>query len=282
MQEKVLCWKWSPNGIEKLTFANEKTPDSFDEASILIPVGAYTTFRTYHKFSALHFPSHIQRLEETARLIQKEIRLDHQKFHLAVRNALSAAPWDECRVRITVLPESEGNTIFIFLEELLTPSPEQYQMGVNVVTIKARRENPKAKLSGFLPIARNYRGQSDTSAHELLMVSEDNEILEGLSSNFFAVRNGVLHTAGSGILEGITRSFVLEIARKLNFPLSFDAIQLEDVARLDESFITSSSRGILPVVKIDDIQIGQGKPGQLTMLLSSEFEEKLDGNLEEI
>jgi branched-chain amino acid aminotransferase len=279
----VICWKHTNlTGLEKLDLEPGNEPQTLDQASFLIPAGAYTTFRTYQKAFGLHFSNHLTRLEETARISNHSIDLNKPGLRSALRSALAETPWLECRVRITIDLESEGQISYIFLEELHIPTQEQYQNGVAVTTIRTRRENPKAKLSTFIPLATYYRDQAREKAYEILMASEDREILEGTSSNFFAVHDGILRTAGSGVLEGITRTFVLEIAKKLKIPVAFDAVRVDEIVGLSEAFITSSSRGILPVVRIDDTLIGSGKPGEITGKLRREFDVRVADNLEKI
>ncbi|MHC1784774.1 MAG: aminotransferase class IV [Anaerolineaceae bacterium] len=281
--EKIQCWKFSAlTGLEKMKFGAGKEPQTLDEASLSIPPGAYTTFRTYKKIYALHFTFHLARLEETARITNHIILLDENTFRLKLRTVLSKAPWTECRVRVTLDLDSSSDSFFIFLEKLHIPTLEQYRCGVRVNTIRAQRENPKAKLSSFLPMAASFREKSIEAVYETLMAGDNGEVLEGLSSNFFSIKDGRIRTAGSGVLMGITRTYVLEIAEKLCIPVSQEGVRMDEIASLEEAFITSSSRGILPVVQIDCQKIGKGKPGPITKKLSDEFLRRLEENLEKV
>jgi branched-chain amino acid aminotransferase len=281
--EKIQCWKGSAlTGLEKMCFAAGGEPQTLDEASLSIPPGAYTTFRTFKKYYALHFAAHLARLEETARITNHNIHLDERIFRLNLRSVLSEASWVECRIRVTLDLNSGGNIFFIFLEELHLPTQEQYLIGVHVNTIRAQRENPIAKLSSFLPMAGSLRGQVKKTSYETLMTGDNGELLEGLSSNFFCIKDGVLRTAGRGVLVGITRTYVMDIAEKLHVPVSLEGARIDEITGLDEAFITSSSRGILPVIQIDGQIIGNGKPGPLTKKLSDEFLRRLKDNLEKI
>jgi branched-chain amino acid aminotransferase len=281
--EKIQCWMFSTlAGLEKMRFGAEKDPQTLDQASLLIPPGAYTTFRTYKKFYALHFAFHLARLEETARITNHEIHLDERTIRQNLRTVLFTAPWVECRVRLTLDLDSGGGRFDIFMEKLRIPTPEQYRKGVCVNTIYAQRENPKAKLSSFLPLAASLRTQVKENAYETLMLSETGELLEGLSSNFFCFQSGRLKTAGSGVLDGITRKYVLDVAGEMGVPVSLEGVRKEEIPGLEEAFLTSSSRGILPVVQIDNQIIGNGKPGPLTKKLGNEFLRQLEENLEKI
>jgi branched-chain amino acid aminotransferase len=123
------------------------------------------------------------------------------------------------------------------------------------------------KDTRFISAARDAYHELPAGAHEGLMLAEDGTLLEGLSSNFFAVREGILHTEDVRVLPGITRGLVLDLARGL-LPRATGAVRLDQVPELSEAFLTSVSRGILPAVRIDGAQVGDGKPGAVTRELS--------------
>jgi branched-subunit amino acid aminotransferase/4-amino-4-deoxychorismate lyase len=93
------------------------------------------------------------------------------------------------------------------------------------------------------------------------------QIFETTRANFFIVdRGGTVITAGSGILGGITRSKVLEAARR-HFPVEERGVGLSELKTAREAFITSSTKRVMPVVQVDDLTIGSGKPGETTLRL---------------
>jgi len=106
--------------------------------------------------------------------------------------------------------------------------------------------------------------------HEGLLVAADGSLLEGLSSNFFAVRQGVLHTEEERVLLGVTRGLVLELAREI-LPTDPTALRRAQLAEVSEAFLTSVSREVLPVVQIDGQVIGDGHPGPQTRALMQAF-----------
>jgi len=132
------------------------------------------------------------------------------------------------------------------------------------------RDNPAAKDTRFIATASAAYQGLPPGVHEGLMVADDGSILEGLSSNFFAVRDGVLRTEGDRALSGITRSIVLEVAGGL-LPVSLTPIRIADLPRVTECFLTSVSREILPVRRIDDVRIGADAPGGVTRQLIAAF-----------
>ena len=101
-------------------------------------------------------------------------------------------------------------------------------------------------------------------------MAPDESLLEGLSSNFFAVRDGVLHTEGDRVLLGVTRALVLEVAQGI-LPVQRTAVRRGRLPELSEAFITSVSREVLPVVRIDGQVIGDGRPGPKTRAVMQAF-----------
>jgi branched-chain amino acid aminotransferase len=248
--------------------AREKGPaESLAGASSRLPHGAYTTLRTYGGDRVVRFAQHVRRLEESA---GTPGALDEDGVRAGVAAAVRAGAYPESRLRLTWVPPR----LFAAVERFEPLAPALYAGGVACVTLPVRRQNPHAKDTRFLETAAAAYGALPEGRHEGLMVGEDGSILEGLSSNFFAVREGILHTEEERALLGVTRSLVLEVARNV-LPLATTAIRVDQLGEVGESFITSASRGILPVVKIDEAWIGSGKPGALTCDLRARFEDQI-------
>jgi branched-chain amino acid aminotransferase len=166
----------------------------------------------------------------------------------------------DLRIRVVLDLADFVGEIYIMVEILKTPSPGAYHSGVRVITCQLQRDNPKAKLTASIPVADKIRGQLPTGVEEALMVDEVGRILEGLTSNFFAVKGGELWTNEEGVLSGITRLLVLDEAVRIELPVNFRSITITEIHDLEEAFITSSSRGILPVKQIDEVRVGDRKP----------------------
>ena len=255
--------------------------NSLDDASRQLPAGVYTTFRTYQKRYAVSLLEHFDRLESSARLSGTAISLDHERLRQELRSALNYFEPTEARVRISVDLTVNPGDVYLSLEELHTPTVDQYRDGVAVITRKMHRENPEAKATNFILEAEKVRHEiNPQEINEVLMISEDDHVLEGLSSNFFGIQNEVLITAEEGILPGITRKMAIEIARQLGYFVVYRNIQREELPKLDEAFITSASRAILPVTRINNRLVGTGKVGNTTRELQVAFQKILDASLE--
>jgi branched-chain amino acid aminotransferase len=250
-----------------------ETP-TMNAASAALPAGAYTTFRTYARERVLRLGQHVRRLEESAQLLGMAGRLDEGDVRRGLAEVLRHTGYPESRFRLTFTPSH-----FYISIEPFTPYPQAlYETGVACRTLTLRRNNPHAKSTAFIASAGDAYKALPTGVHEGLMVAADGAVLEGLSSNFFALLGGVLHSEQGRALQGVTQALVLEVARACapEIGQSPVAVQVGDLPHLAECFISSVSREIMPVVKIDDLTIGGGTPGPLTQRLQQGLRELID------
>lgn len=242
--------------------------------------GVYTTLRTYQGNKVLLLQEHLRRLEHSGQLSGITISIDETGVRKCIRALLNKATGKDIRVRI-MIPFAHPQEIIGLASVLNPPSLEDYHIGVAVETRKMHRENPEAKVTQFVQTASEIRKQIGKETHEIIMVNEDGKFLEGLSSNFFAVHHGEIWTAEEGILPGITRKIVMQCIKEWQFPLIPEGYPYERLFEIDEAFITSTSRGILPVRKIDQYNLPEA-PGEITRQLSLCYQKKLSEMLEEI
>lgn len=277
----ITIWKVNHSDLERVDFPAEI--QSLDQGTQLLPDGAYTTFRTYQgRTAVLRLGDHFDRLEQSAALVGRIEHLARNDIRLALRSALNHFASEEARVRIILDLLMQPGEIYLLIEPLRTPPADLYHDGVRVVTRYFQRENPLAKQTVFIHQADLVRHSLPTGVHEAVMVSESHEILEGLTSNFFGVCGGTLYTAAEGVLEGITRSLLLEVAAANGIPIQYNPILVNQITTLDEAFITSASRAVLPVVQIDDVMIGSGRPGQVTLELLAAYQARIGRELDTI
>jgi len=183
---------------------------------------------------------------------------------------------------LTIDLQGQVGRVYVLAAVLEIPSLEDYQQGVMVITTPLQRSNPKAKLTGSIRRAEQVRSQMSPGMHEALMLGEDGRILEGLSSNFFAVKSGEAWTAEEGVLSGITRALVLQEIKRAGIPLRLSPVTIDELPFLDETFITSSSRAVLPVRQVDGLVIGGGSPGPLTQRIARLYHERISIELDPI
>src|SRR3989442_2462618 len=162
---------------------------------------------------------------------------------------------------------------------LITPLGERdmqrFARGYKLITTNLQRVSPEAKTTSYVAAVRALKEAALRGADDALFVNKQGHVLEATRSNFFIFRGDTLVTPREGILIGITRNVVLDLARG-RFPIEERPILPDELPQADETFITSSSREIVPVVQIDDLVIGNGRPGKRTYELEQRFIEMID------
>ncbi len=251
-----------------------------------LALGVYSIARTFDHNKFLHLDHHLARTANSMRLLGWDYPLDEARLRQAIHTLCTAFPAPEMRVRIDVLAEPAlalGTTS----RELLALAPfvpltdDFYAHGVAVdFATGLTRDNPLIKTADFAEARKHigHIGRADAS-YEALLVDADGNILEGTSSNFYGIRGGALYTAGQGVLEGITRSIMLDLARELPMAVHTTPVKVAAIEQLDEAAISSSSRGLLPVVQIGNTLIGNGHPGPYTQRLIAAYNEFVAHNI---
>jgi len=238
---------------------------SLAEATSRLPAGAYSTLRTYGGDGLVRLRDHVRRLEESAAAQGQAVRLREDEVRRALARVLQATRYAESRLRLTLAPPG----LFACIEPFEPPSRELYEHGALCATVPVRRAIPQAKDTRFIALARRAHESLPPGVHEGLIVGEDEAILEGLTSNFFSLCDGRLYTESGRALSGVTRAVVLELA--LEVPVAGRAIRLGELPQASECFLTSVSREVMPVVRVDDQTVGDGRPGELTKILMGRF-----------
>jgi branched-chain amino acid aminotransferase len=257
----------------------DRTGPSLDAVSLRLPNGAYTTLRTYDTDRIIGLSAHLQRLIESSALLQRPYPIDPAAIRSALRDVIAREKQPALRVRVTV--PLDVADIFISVEPFEVYPAVFYQQGVRCATTCLSRHTPLAKSTDFIAPSRESKAALDPDIHELLIVNRAGEILEGISSNFYAVIDAVLRTAGQDVLEGVTRRIVLQEAASV-IPIEYRPVKVSELDRAAEAFITSSSREVMPVVQIDDQVIRNGQPGSITQTLLEKYRAELARNAETI
>lgn len=154
-----------------------------------------------------------------------------------------------------------------------TPKPHEVTQGVKVITQPdARWQRCDIKSIGLLPNVLAKQEAARKNCREAWLIKENGtDISEGAVSNAYIITKSgelITHHADEQILGGVTRDVVLKLARKAKIPVAERAFNLHDIKNAAEAFITSTSANVLPVVKVDDMLIGSGRPGEITRKLN--------------
>jgi branched-chain amino acid aminotransferase len=277
----VICWKCNS---EKNRYWLEKVneAENLDEASGRLASGVYTTFRTYQHNKALRLEDHFDRLEKSAALQGKPIAFERYLLRKALRDVVNQFKDGDSRLRIHCAYEADHYEIYL-MGEPFTPIPDEtYKSGVSVKSLDIHRENPISKATSFIEQTQTIRMARPAEIHEYIMVDDSGRILEGLTSNIFIIRTDKIWTAEKGILPGITRQIVLEVIAGSGIEVIFEGYPLREIASADEAFLTSASRGVLPVSRFNDRSIGTGMPGNLTIKIKENYEKWLQSGLRSV
>jgi branched-chain amino acid aminotransferase len=268
----------APDGLRPAPY----TADSLADAEQHEPHdGVYTITNTFRVTQVLKLDAHLDRMENSARLAGISLMLDRPRLRAALRGMILESGFGDVRFRVTA-PAHDPATLILSVEPFRPPAPEVYRNGVRVVTVPgAHRDNPGAKTSGWLHDRKAIESAFPAGVYTGILLGENDALLEGMSSNFYAIMDGALHTAVEGVLPGISQQIVLDTAPSV-LPLHTTPVTMADLPRVQEAFITSASRGIVPVVQIDEHVLGNGMPGPLTLRLRDAYQAWVDAHLEEI
>ena len=240
--------------------------------------GVYTALRTFKHNCFLELGQHLRRLRTSMLRFGMTEELHTERVCRALHELCSAYPGDDMRVRIDVLAASAiargvNSSVLIALAPFTAPDEAKYRDGVSLVSTRAlERPDPLTKTARFADQRRALmKGLRD--AEDGLLVSPQGRVLEGASSNFYALVGGVLRSAGEGVLQGITRSIVLDLAHRNGIEVCLDAVDTGELASAEEAAISSSSRGLMPVVRIDGEAVSNAKVGPVMSMLRLAYED---------
>ncbi|CAG0969107.1 putative branched-chain-amino-acid aminotransferase [Anaerolineales bacterium] len=283
---------------------------SLDEMTRELPMGFYTTFSTLSggtKVLGLH--THLQRLYIPALELGLVPSVNESTLRIRLAELAKTNLPKESRIRL-ILTKDNG-TIYVGIQPF-EPLPESvYYDGVHVITSNVSRSDPRIKGTDFITQSAEQRKLVKGDVFEVLL-THDGKILEGMTSNFYVIarakpeaiskhagrllrrqerpaRNDVtLITAQKGILLGVTRRAVLRLARGEGMSIEYRAPEAN--GNFDEAFLTSSSRGVVPIVSIDGSPVGEGRRraepveavGDWTKRLMKAYREYVERKAEEI
>ncbi len=251
---------------------------TLDEMTRNLPQGFYTTFSTLsHGTKVMGLHTHLQRLYLPALEHGLTPSVSEPALRLRIAELARMNLPKESRIRL-ILTKNDG-VIYIGIQPFEPMSRSIYENGVKVVTAELARHDPRVKDTGFISSSVEQRKHLGKNVFEVLLV-KNGKILEGMTSNFYAVNGKTLVTAQSGILLGVTRRAVLRLARGQGMSIEYHAPKLNE--KFDEAFLTSSSRGVVPIVSIDNKSVGQGRVGDWTKKLIMAYAGHVDRKAEKI
>jgi len=280
----------------RLSDSAHATVSVFDHG-FLYGEGIYETMRTYNGVPFL-FDRHMRRMRASAQLMLLPIPLADGELEGRCRETMRAAglgdgPAAEAYLRILVTrgvgelsydpAACPSPTVVIIAKPHVDPPPAVYERGVTLSIVSVVRNhpdtvNPVIKSNNLLNNALAMQEAFRRGAFEGVMRNYRGELAECTMSNLFVVRNRAALTPplSAGLLPGITREFLFEIGAEIGVPVREAVLRDEDLLEADEAFFTSSTRGVVPAVAVDDTTIGTGIPGPVTRALRDGYARRAD------
>ena len=250
-----------------------------NDLAVLRGYGIFDFFRTYGG-KPFHLYDHLKRLEHSARSVDLKLPLSLEEIRDIVLETLKRNKHKDSNVRIVVTggqtddfitPSGKPRLLVMVTEVFLYPQ-KWYEEGVKIITVPLERQIPAAKSLNYLSAILALREAYQQKAVEAVYTDRDENLREGTTSNFFIFIDGKMVTPGTeDILPGITRQVVLELAGN-EFEVRIRDIRMDELTRAQGAFLSSSNKQILPVVRVNDLTIGDGKPCQQTRLIMKRFE----------
>ncbi len=272
----------------KLIPAEQATVSVFDHG-LLYGDGVFEGLRSYAG-KVFRLEQHVRRLYESAQAICLDIPLSQAEMYQAIDETVAANGIDDGYIRALVTrgagtlgldPNRCSNPQVIIIADTIALYPDElYEKGLEIVTASVIRNHPAAlsprikSLNYLNNILAKLEGLQ-AGCIEALMLNHKGEVAECTGDNIFLVRDGALLTPplDAGILGGITREAVIELARSVDIEVLKVALTKHDVYVADECFLTGTAAEVIPVVKVDQRTIGTGKPGPVTLDLKERFHE---------
>jgi branched-chain amino acid aminotransferase len=250
--------------------------------------GVFEGIRVYNR-RVFRLAQHLERLYASAKGVWLEIPLAKPAMHRLVEEAVAKSGLDEAYIRL-VVTRGVGDlgldprkcpkpSIICIVDTIQLWSPERYEHGLTALTAAtpiSHRESlsPRIKSLNYLShILAKIEGIA-AGVDEVIMLDSHGYVAEASGMNLFAVTNGTLKTPPpyAGILRGVTRDAVIELAREATFAVEELPLNRYDLYTADEMFLTGTAAEIVAVTKLDGRAIGTGKPGPTTQQLAKRFQ----------
>ncbi len=234
------------------------------------------------------FDEHLERLYESAKSIDLAVPLPLDRMREAIRETVRRNRLPDAYIRVLITRgvgnlglnpyQCEKSGLIIIVDKIALYPPELYDRGLEVITVATQRNlpeavNPRIKSLNYLNNILAKIEAINAGVEEAIMLNSFGFVSECAGDNIFAVRKGMILTPSisMGVLEGITRNVVIEMARGKGIEVKQLVMTRHDLFIAEECFLTGTAAEIIPVVKVDGRQIGEGKPGTLTRELMEDY-----------
>ncbi len=226
----------------------------------------------------LFLEEHILRMRKSAEIKKMTIWLTDDEIKQRVFKICKVNNLENGRLKFVFRFYEEENLYISFFIQVITPSPDLYETGVKLISIKGKRLSPNAKVINY-DLRQFVKAEIiKNNAFEALLINDANQITEGSKSNFFLIKDKKVYTPfAKDVLVGVTRNYVFDICKKNNIEIIETDICFNDLKSYNSCFITGTSLGVLAVNQIDNYVFL--KKNGLLELISSEYKGRIDDYL---
>lgn len=253
----------------------KETSISISDLSFLRGYGVFEFLRTYNGRPFL-LSEHIERLINSVKIMSIDCPISQNEISQIILQLIKHNNITESSVRCVLTGGVSKNgmwptnkpTILVMTNELESVPPEIYN-GVKLITDNFLRHVPEAKTIDYSNLVRQQKRINVEKAFSLLYTNEGN-VLEAAISNFFIIKDRIVITPEDNILKGTTRNLLINIISS-GYKVEERNISLEELNHADEAFITGTTQGVVPVICVDNITLGNGKAGVQTKAIMSIF-----------
>ncbi len=260
--------------------------DFKDINEIKIPADADAVNRGYGAFDffsvinnlPFYLERHLDRFFNTMQLMRLSIPESRKKLTSIIHEVVQKNAVSDFHIKLFAYPKNafDGEKTIgcnLFVLPVIVPPTKMFDIsnGVKVITKDYQRFLPEAKSTNYLPVVYWYNEILSAGAVDVLYYS-DGYVRESSRGNVFIYKDGRLSTPNEKMLKGITRSIAMDALKANDISFFEEPVSIDTLLNADEVFLTSTTKKILPVVKIDDCVIGDGKPGKYADILNVEFE----------
>lgn len=245
---------------------------SVKDITVLRGYGIFDFLITYNR-RPFYLKEHVARLENSAKEIFMELQHTNEEICEIVEETIRRNPHHtESNVRIVytggISPDGvtpQGNGILMVMATPKHVLPDWwYTDGAPIATVDMVRFIPASKSTNYLSaVFAQQEARKKYEAIEAIYVNKQNQVLEGTTTNIYGVKGNTIVTPEDGILHGITRSVVLDLAKD-KYTIDLRPIDMAELKEFDEIFLTASNKEIVPVSKVNDMVVKDGKPGAVT------------------
>ncbi len=269
----------------KLHTPEEARVSVFDHG-FLFGDSIYETMRTFKRKLFL-IDRHLLRLENSARMLYLRLPMPAAKIRQEIERTIEATTNPECYIRM-IITRGTGeigldidlckNASYVIIVKPFESLPQAYyQDGVKVALVHIRRNDqqaldPSMKTCNLLNNVLAFREAKEQSAFDGILCNIAGFVTEATASNVFSVKDGILFTPppDAGLLQGVTRWLTLELAAQSRIPVQEKNMTPEELLAMEECFITSTTKGILPVKQISETSL-RAVPGPVTLKLMDAY-----------